>query len=168
MRTFALPLAALTLLLAACSPSSPENSAPPEQVSASVNTDPDTPAPAPTRIPDPQVEADGAQDEARIGEGGLQDSIPERFHGRWAEAAEHCSTRGHQVYDIAAEEIGFFESTGEVQNVQVNGDYAGATLIEQYGDAPPSEYVFYMALEGPDAMRVRYDEEPRFRIVRCP
>ena len=55
-----------------------------------------------------------------------------------------------------------------MQAVRVDGDYAAATLTEQYGDAPPATYVFYMALEGPDTMRVRYDTEPRFRIYRCP
>ncbi|WP_271077196.1 hypothetical protein [Aurantiacibacter sp. MUD61] len=117
--------------------------------------------------PDANNEAAGSEDEARADAGALRDTIPERFHGRWAESLDHCETRGHQRYDIGAREIGFFESTGIVQNVRADGDYAAATVSEQYGDAPPSEYAFYMAIEDADTMRVRYDDRPRFRIYRC-
>ena len=52
--------------------------------------------------------------------------------------------------------------------MRVDGDYAAATLSEQYGGAPPAVYVFYMAREGEDAMRLRYDKNDRFSVVRCP
>lgn len=98
----------------------------------------------------------------------MQSSIPSRFHGKWAETPADCEMRGHQQYRISADEVGFFESRGIVQEVRVDGNYAGATLSEQYGDAPAAVYVFYMALEGPDSMRIRYDKNPRFSVVRCP
>ncbi|KLE33872.1 hypothetical protein AAW00_12445 [Aurantiacibacter luteus] len=124
--------------------------------------------PTPTRAADPEVEAAGARDDAEAAEGAMQDTIPARFHGDWSEDLAHCGQPGHQRYDIRAREVGFFESTGIVQDVRVNGDYAAATLSEQYGDAPPAVYVFYMAIEGPNTMRIRYDDNPRFRIYRCP
>lgn len=117
---------------------------------------------------DPAIEEAGAADEAEADSGAIQAAIPERFHGNWSESIEHCDTIGHQRFDISAREIGFFESIGEVQNVRVNGDYAGITISEQYGDSLPSEYVVYLAIESEDAMRIRYNQEPRFRIVRCP
>ena len=128
----------------------------------------ETAIPEPARTSDPQVEAAGAEDEAEARRGALQDTIPARFHGDWSEDLDHCDTPGHQRYDIRSDQIGFFESRGIVRNVNVNGNYAAATVSEQYGDAPPAEYVFYMAIEGPDTMRIRYDDNPRFRIYRCP
>lgn len=112
---------------------------------------------------DPQSE-----EERAVADAVTQDTIPARFHGKWAESAEHCAIRGHQQYRIGAEEVGFFESRGIVQTVRVDGDYAAATLSEQYGDAPPAVYVFYMAREDEDAMGLRYDKEDRFSVVRCP
>ena len=117
---------------------------------------------------DPEVEAAGAGDETRANAGALQDTIPEKFHGDWSESLDHCGSPGHQRYDIRASEVGFFESRGIVQNVRADGDYAAATLSEQYGDAPPAIYVFYMAIEDENTMRIRYDDNPRFRIYRCP
>lgn len=133
----------------------------------------DAPAPTPTvtetvtREADPQVEAAGAEDEAQADSGSEIEAIPARFHGNFSESLDHCGTPGHQVYDIRASEVGFFESTGIVQDVRVNGNYAAATLSEQYGDAPPAVYAFYMAIEGPDTLRIRYDDNPRIRIYRC-
>ena len=125
-------------------------------------------SPEPTRTPDAEVEQAGRSDDAQAREGAVQATIPSRFHGNWAEDLDFCGIPGHQRYDIQAREIGFFESTGEVENVRVNGNYAAATVTEQYGESPPSEYVFYMAIEDGDTMRIRYDKEPRFRIYRCP
>ena len=127
-----------------------------------------TASPEPTRTPDAEVEAAGARDEAQADAGALQQTIPSRFHGDWSESLDHCGNPGHQRYDIRAREVGFFESRGIVQNVRADGNYAAATLSEQYGDAPPAVYVFYMAIEGPDTMRIRYDDNPRIRIYRCP
>ncbi|WP_147366911.1 hypothetical protein [Aurantiacibacter zhengii] len=160
-------LTVLTLLLGACSQSSEpsEDAAQPAPEATPVAEEP---SPKPERTIDPDVEAAGSQDEARADAGGMQDTIPERFHGLWAESDADCEIRGHQRYEIGAREVGFFESTGIVQNVRADGDYAAATLSEQYGDAPPAEYVFYMALESADVMRIRYDDDPRFRIYRCP
>lgn len=81
----------------------------------------------------------GVNDDTRADAGELQDTIPARFHGRWAESRADCDILGHQRYDIEAGEAGFFESTGLVQSVRSNGDYAAATLSEHYGDAPPAE-----------------------------
>ena len=152
-------LAAAALGLAACG----SDQAPADPVETG---SPTTVSPAPS--PSPSTGSTSGEEAAEVAQAPLQDTIPDRFHGLWAESAEQCGTPGHQRYDISAREIGFFESTGEVQNVRVNGDYAGATVIEPYGDAPPAEYVFYMAIEGPDAMRIRYDDGDRINIVRCP
>ena len=117
---------------------------------------------------DSEVEAAGADDESLADAGTQTDTIPSRFHGLWAESVDRCGFRGHQRFDISADRIGFFESTGIVQDVRVDGDYAAVTISEQYGDAPPAEYVFYMAIEDENTMRVRYDDRSRFRIYRCP
>ncbi len=98
----------------------------------------------------------------------IQETIPARFHGLWSENADHCGKPGHQRYDISARRIGFFESTGEVRNVRVRGDYAAATVYEQYGDGPGTTYAFYMAIEDAETMRIRYDTNDRIRLVRCP
>ena len=162
-----LPFAFLASL-AACDSSEPASDAEATPQPAPTVTETVAATPEPTRTPDPEVDAAGAQDESQAREGATQDTIPSRFHGEWAEDLDFCGIPGHQRYDIQAREIGFFESTGVVQNVRVNGDYAAATVSEQYGDAPPAEYVFYMAIEDGDTMRIRYDKEPRFRIYRCP
>ena len=137
-----------------------------------VTADPAPSSVAPARTDDqpaPQPEVDpNSQEERAVAQAASQDTIPARFHGKWATTAEHCEIRGHQQYRIGAEEVGFFESRGVVQTVRVDGDYAAATLSEQYGDAPPSVYVFYMARESEDAMRLRYDKREPFNVVRCP
>ena len=115
----------------------------------------------------PTVVRDSEEEQA-VADAVTQNAIAARFHGKWAESAAACAIRGHQQYRIGADEVGFFESRGIVQTVRVDGDYAAATLSEQYGDAPPAVYVFYMAREGDDAMRLRYDKNDRFNVVRCP
>ena len=149
--------------IAACSPNDDvsedaagKEAAPPTQ-SASI------PQPQPQPVVDPDSE-----EEKAVAKGSTHVTIPARFHGKWAENVEACAIRGHQQYRIGASEVGFFESTGIVQTVRVDGDYAAATLSEQYGDSPPAVYVFYMAREGDDAMRLRYDKNDGFRVVRCP
>ena len=117
--------------------------------------------------PSPQVGPNSPEEQA-VASASTQDTIPARFHGKWAQGAENCDIPGHQQYRIAANQVGFFESRGIVETVRVDGDYAAATLSEQYGDAPPTVYVFYMAREGEDAMRLRYDKNDRFSVVRCP
>ena len=167
----AIPLAlAIGLALPACTYDPEEEPGAEDETPQELATDNPsaTPTPSATRTADPEVEAAGARDEDQAREGPKQDLIPARFHGDWSEDLDHCDTRGHQRYDIGAREVGFFESRGIVQDVNVNGNYAAATLSEQYGDAPPAVYVFYMAIEGPDTMRIRYDKEPRFRVYRCP
>ena len=164
------PLAAGLLILTGCSVDEGEV-AQDGQMEAEEQT---APRPTPTvtetvtRAPDPEVESAGANDEAQADAGALQDAIPARFHGDWSEDLDHCGIPGHQRYDIRAKEVGFFESTGIVQNVRADGNYAAATLSEQYGDAPPAVYVFYMAIEDENTMRIRYDDNPRIRIYRCP
>lgn len=157
-------LATLFLSLTACSPQA-DDAAENDQATA-LQPQPMPSSSVPAAQPSPELA--GAEDEARADAGELQDTIPARFHGRWAESRADCDIRGHQQYEIGAGEVGFFESTGVVQNVRADGNHAAATLSEQYGDAPPAEYVFYMALEGADTMRIRYDQNPRFRIIRCP
>lgn len=108
-----------------------------------------------------------SSEEQSVADARMQATIPARFQGKWAEDRDACDFAGHQVFNIRSSEIGFFESVGRVRDVRVNGDYAGATITEQYGDAPPATYAFYMALEGPDAMRVRYDKRDSFDVIRC-
>ena len=154
--------------LAACTAESGEPSEETDATPQPTVTETVTASPSPTRTPDPEVEAAGANDEAQADAGDLQDTIPARFHGDWSESLDHCGFAGHQRYDIRANQVGFFESRGIVQDVRVDGNYAAATLSEQYGDAPPAVYVFYMAIEDEDTMRIRYDDNPRIRIYRCP
>ena len=156
-------LLAGVLALSACSQAEDAASEEPEAPSTSAT-------PAGTVVePSQQPEVDpNSEEEQEVANAATQDTIPARFHGKWAENAEACAIRGHQQYRIGADEVGFFESRGIVQTVRVDGNYAAATLSEQYGDAPPAVYVFYMAREGDDAMRLRYDKNDRFSVVRCP
>ncbi|GMM92764.1 hypothetical protein [Qipengyuania sp. MTN3-11] len=159
--------AALTaLLLAGCGEEPAAEDVPAERPRAAATSP--GPTPASGTAAERDVEIAGAEDEVQALAGEKQDVIPVRFHGDWSEDIAHCDEPGHQGYDIRAREVGFFESRGIVQDVDVNGNYAAATLSEQYGDAPPAVYAFYMAIEGPDTMRIRYDDEPRIRIYRCP
>ena len=164
------PLAAGMLLLAGCSVADEENAddAGSEAETASSPTPIPTVTETVTATPDPEIEAAGANDEARADAGADEDAIPARFHGTFVENREQCGFRGHQVYDVKSDRVDFFESSGILQDLRVDGDYAAATLSEQYGDAPPAVYVFYMAIEGPDTMRIRYDNNPRTRVYRCP
>ncbi|QZH74227.1 MAG: hypothetical protein JY451_11040 [Erythrobacter sp.] len=159
-------LAVLTLALAACYDPVPDSPAEPPDVPTQAGGG--VVAQPPVGTADPEGEAGIGQEEALAQAGAVQDSIPARFHGRWAESAAACGGRNHQQYHIEAAQVGFFESVGEVQQVRAQGDYAAATLSEQYADDSPAVYVFYMALDGADAMRVRYDNEPRIGLVRCP
>lgn len=161
-------LAAAAVLVTGCSPERDDDPGASGDGSTPVAMAPSSDAaPAPTAGEESIEQAD-THDDGVTSKGGEQDVIPARFHGDFSEDLAHCGTPGHQRYDIRAREVGFFESRGIVQDVKVNGDYAAITLSEQYGDAPPSIYTLYMAIEGPDTMRIRYDKEPRFRIYRCP
>ena len=146
--------------MAACSPPVDETADPPATETPPIQSDTQTAAM-------PRVDP-ASEEEKAVANATTQKTIPVRFHGKWAENTEACAIRGHQQYRISANEVGFFESRGIVQTVRVDGDYAAATLSEQYGDAPPAVYAFYMAREGDDAMRLRYDKNDRFSVVRCP
>ena len=164
-------LAAL-VLLAACSNDPPDSQNDRNSGEVVTRTEPGEVAP-----PDPSSSAESertespapqTEDERSVAGASVQDTIPARFHGLWSEDLDHCRVPGHQRYDIGASRIGFFESTGIVRTVRVRGDYAAATVFEQYGDGPGTRYAFYMALEGPDRMRARYDTRDGFVLRRCP
>ncbi|MGB3711825.1 MAG: hypothetical protein WA985_09065 [Erythrobacter sp.] len=115
------------------------------------------------------ADADAPQDaeERRASEGETQDTIPARFHGTYAETLEDCDIPSHGNFTVETDEIDFFESNGVVQQVNVDGDYAAATIDETYADRT-STYVFYMALEGKERLRFRYGKDERMTWVRCP
>lgn len=142
-------LLASVLVLSACSRA--EDAALEEPAARSTSAAPTGTVAEPAQ--EPEVDPNPEEEQA-VADAATQDTIPARFHGKWADKAEACAIRGHQQYRIGADEVGFFESRGIVQSVRVDGDYAAATLSEQYGDAPPAVYVFYMAREGDDAMRL--------------
>ena len=98
----------------------------------------------------------------------LRKTIPERFHGTFAEDLRACAQPSHGLFTVNASRIEFFESTGEVLNVRVDGDYAAATVFEQYGDSPGTTYAFYMRLMPDGALRYSYDGYERRIWVRCP
>ena len=98
----------------------------------------------------------------------LQKSIPVRFHGTFAEDLRACAQPSHGLFTVNAGLIEFFESTGEVRNVRVDGNYAAATVFEQYGDSPGTTYAFYMRLMPNGALRYSYDGYERRTWIRCP
>ena len=163
MNKHALLVAFTLVALSACSQADDDDSEKPAP--RSTLAIPSGTAPAPPQ--QPEVDTIFEEEEA-VANAAARDSIPARFHGKWAESAEACAIRGHQQYRIGAHKVGFFESRGIVQTVRVEGDYAAATLSEQYGDAPPAVYVFYMARKGDDVLRLRYDKNDPFSVVRCP
>ncbi|MWV27180.1 hypothetical protein [Aurantiacibacter rhizosphaerae] len=106
-------------------------------------------------------------DDKRADRAPLVDEIPARFHGTYAQGAEYCDDRSHGLFTIAAREIDFFESTGEVRNVRADGDYAAVTVFEQYGDGPGNTYAFYMRIMPDGSLRYRYDDNERLTWGRC-
>ena len=159
-------LAAAPLALTACSQepapaTEHDDSAPESTATAAPASDEPTTAP-PTKDP-----ASNADDE-RAERAPLQDSIPTRFHGTFAESKSACDIPSHGLFTVTAKQIKFFESFGEVRNVRADGPYAAATVFEQYGDSPGSTYAFYMRLMPDGSLRYRYDDNERMTWVRCP
>ncbi|QUL38214.1 hypothetical protein [Erythrobacter sp. JK5] len=105
--------------------------------------------------------------EAAAASGERQDTIPARFHGTYAETTAACDIRAHGRFTVSADRIQFFESAADVLGVRVDGDYAAVDAEETYADQT-GRYVFYMALEGEDRLRYRYDRNERMTWVRCP
>ena len=98
----------------------------------------------------------------------LQDSVPERFRGTYAESAAKCDEPSHGWFTVEANAIRFYESTGEVRNVRADGPAAALTVYEQYADDPGTTYAFYMRLLPDGSLRYRYGEDERMTWVRCP
>ena len=98
----------------------------------------------------------------------LQDSVPERFRGTYAESIAKCDEPSHGLFTVEAKAIKFFESTGEVRNVRADGPAAALTVYEQYAEDPGTTYAFYMRLLPDGSLRYRYDDNERMTWVRCP
>ncbi|MCA0977399.1 hypothetical protein LCM19_03370 [Qipengyuania flava] len=162
--------APLVLVLAACSqsdagddasvPSSEQ--APPSAVQTAppAASDDEQPAPDPGS---PKNADDEMADRAP-----LQDSVPERFRGTYAESIAKCDEPSHGLFTVEAKAIKFFESTGEVRNVRAVGPAAALTVYEQYAEDPGTTYAFYMRLLPDGSLRYRYDDNERMTWVRCP
>ena len=168
MKRAILPLAPLALVaLAACSadpaPADPDNTASAPEMS--VETPAATPKAPPIATGTPATEAELAEDAATVRDAETVSTIPARFQGRWGKSKADCDDRSHDVFTITGDEIEFFESRGAVQSVKADGDYAAATVDETYVET--TRYIFYMALEGADRLRFRYDKGERYTYVRC-
>ena len=98
----------------------------------------------------------------------LQDSVPERFRGTYAESLAKCDEPSHGWFTVEANAIRFYESTGEVRNVRADGPAAALTVYEQYADDPGTTYAFYMRLLPDGSLRYRYGDDERMTWVRCP
>lgn len=113
---------------------------------------------------DPLPQDEGERRATKAPEG---QTIPVRFHGTYGENLNACTQRSHANFTVMADKIDFFESNAELVSVRVDGDYAAASVTEAYADQT-REYVFYMALDGPEGLRFRYDKGEREFWVRCP
>ncbi len=64
--------------------------------------------------------------------------IPARFVGTWAPDAAECkSGDGYERIYIKPDQVGFFETVGEVQDVAEAGGSTRITLRERVGDSYP-------------------------------
>lgn len=165
---------AVPLAATACSPD--KEGAPAPAPTATLSETPPAPAPVPTATvtrtatpaPAPDAASDRDAEAARTAQAPLQKTIPARFHGTFAEDLRACAQPSHGMFTVRAGEIKFFESTGVVRNVRADGDYAAATVFEQYGDSPGTTYAFYMRLMPDGRLRYSYDGYERLTWVRCP
>lgn len=123
-------------------------------------------AAASTPAPEPSPSGE-TREERQADEGTVQNTVPERFRGTYAESPQACIQRNHGNFTVTADQIDFFESRGMISRVRVDGDYAALTVSEAYADTV-SNYIFYMALDGGSGMRFRYDKNERQTWVRCP
>ncbi|WP_158094334.1 hypothetical protein [Erythrobacter donghaensis] len=156
-----LTAALATLALGACNADrDTRETVPTETPRAGVETP--TPTPVPTAADAPV----GPEEEAAAS-GALQSAIPARFHGTYGASLEDCAMKSHSRFTVSAQKIQFIESSAEVLNVRAESDYAAVTADETYADTT-TRYVFYMALEGGDRLRYRYDKNERMTWVRCP
>ena len=64
--------------------------------------------------------------------------IPARFVGAWAPDAAACGTGdGYERIHIEPDRVGFFETVGEVRDVEEAGGSTRITLRERVGDSHP-------------------------------
>ena len=158
--------APLLLLVAACSQNDADAPVD-EQTSISVGTS-SSPAESGDEQATPDTGSQKNADDEMADRAPLQDSVPERFRGTYAESLAKCDEPSHGLFTVEARAIDFFESTGEVRNVRADGPAAALTVFEQYGDDPGTTYAFYMRLLPDGSLRYRYGDDERMTWVRCP
>lgn len=159
-------LCALAVALAACG-SEPAPAAPAEEETNAVDISQTKPSVVQPTASESAPDKAPAEQVRKMAAASAKDIVPARFQGTYGENASACAQRNHGNFTVLPDRIDFFESNGEVQKVRVDGDYAALTVIENYADRL-SEYVFYMALEGEDGLRFRYNDNERQSWVRCP
>ena len=158
--------APLLLLVAACSQN--DASAPVDEQTSTSVVPPSSTIASSDEQPAPDTGNQKNADDEMADRAPLQDSVPERFRGTYAESAAKCDEPSHGLFTVEAKAIRFFESTGEVRNVRADGPAAALTVFEQYAEDPGTTYAFYMRLLPDGSLRYRYDDNERMTWVRCP
>ena len=158
--------AAASVLLIGCSQGGADDGSQNEAPSSSVDVGTQSVEPMEKM---PSERSDPAEDVTTTAQNpSILTEIPERFHGKFAESRSQCDNLSHGLFTVGAKKIEFFESFGEVRTIKVDGDYAAASIFEQYGDSPGTTYVFYMRLMPDRSLRYRYDKNDPMTWVRCP
>ena len=95
--------------------------------------------------------------------------VPTRFQGEWNAHIEHCgSGQDESRLGIAAREIRFYESTGPVRAVVIQGRSDLAVIIELSGEGETQLFFKHFRLSADRKQLVDVTGESKFVRYRCP
>jgi len=117
------------------------------------------------RPPDRPAAKGPAQQQASANLPDVSGGIPASFHGRWAATQKDCGKAGETGLDIAAYELHFYESSGQVTSVKATGPDEIHIVVALSGEGSLSQRTFrYRLIEGGSAL---FDVRSGLQRQRC-
>ncbi|RIV87713.1 hypothetical protein [Aurantiacibacter zhengii] len=113
---------------------------------------------------------DGAPSLTQTDDLAQDDGIPARYHGAWDYVDGNCNPASDLRVEISADQVIFYESVGEVENVSIGADGADVALAME-GEGENWNSRFRLSLQGnPERLvmqNVDYPSDPTNIRKRC-
>ena len=113
---------------------------------------------------------DGAPPLAEAGDTAQADGIPGRFHGVWDYVDGNCNRASDLRVEVSADQVIFYESVGEVEDVSIGPDGTEVALAME-GEGERWDSRFRLSLQGnPERLvmqNIEYPADPTNIRKRC-
>lgn len=113
---------------------------------------------------------DGAPPLAEAGDTAQGDGIPARFHGAWDYVGGNCNPASDLRVEISADQVIFYESVGEVEDMSIGPDGTEVALAME-GEGETWDSRFLLSLQGnPERLvmqNIEYPSDPTNTRKRC-